>query len=366
MRYLAMGVLAAAVLATGSRVETSPAALAVDRAVQWLASVQGRDGGWGQDGGETSYVRAGERLESNGNDVANTAVATLALLRAGGTPTRGVSAAVERGVEFVVRQVEASPEQGLAVTSITGSQIQRKLGPYIDTFVTSMLLAEIDGNMASPAANDRVRRALEKVVRKIERHQQTDGSWNTSGGWAPILGTSMASQSLYRAQEKGARVNSKALARIDDYTRKSAAAKRATGVAGAASPAAAGVPLYQSAQELEQLSRTAADRATNASDIRAIVKELCNARFVAGYGLMGGEEFFSYLNISDSLRRAGGEDWRQWNTQVKARVVDMQSPGGYWAGHHCITGRVAVTSAAVLTLAADRDFKTNETADGRR
>src|SRR5438034_76226 len=50
----------------------------VDKAVHWLVSVQGLDGGWGQDGGETSYVRSGERLETNGNDVANTAVATLA------------------------------------------------------------------------------------------------------------------------------------------------------------------------------------------------------------------------------------------------------------------------------------------------
>jgi hypothetical protein len=42
--------------------------------------VQGADGGWGQDGGETSYIRQSERLESNGNDVANTAVAALALI----------------------------------------------------------------------------------------------------------------------------------------------------------------------------------------------------------------------------------------------------------------------------------------------
>src|SRR5260370_42114547 len=46
---------------------------AVERGAKWLVSVQGKDGGWGQDGGETSYVRKGEQLESNGNDVANTA-----------------------------------------------------------------------------------------------------------------------------------------------------------------------------------------------------------------------------------------------------------------------------------------------------
>ena len=47
--------------------------------VDWLASVQGNNGGWGQDGGETSFVRVGENLESNGNDLANTAAAVMAL-----------------------------------------------------------------------------------------------------------------------------------------------------------------------------------------------------------------------------------------------------------------------------------------------
>ena len=57
--------------------------------MKWLVSVQGKDGGWGQDGGETSYVRQGERLESKGNDVANTAVAAEALLHTGIRRPRG-------------------------------------------------------------------------------------------------------------------------------------------------------------------------------------------------------------------------------------------------------------------------------------
>ena len=50
-----------------------PATASVDKGINWLASVQGKNGGWGQDGGETSYIRQSERLETNGNDVANTA-----------------------------------------------------------------------------------------------------------------------------------------------------------------------------------------------------------------------------------------------------------------------------------------------------
>ena len=35
------------------------------------------------------------------------------------------------------------------------------------------------------------------------------------------------------------------------------------------------------------------------------------------------------------------------------KIVRLQNNDGTWAGHHCITGRVAVTSAAILNLAVD-------------
>src|SRR5437867_8149557 len=92
------------------------AAIAVERAAKWLVSVQGQDGGWGQDGGETSYVRQGEHLESNGNDVANTAVAATALLHTGNTPTSGPHReALQRAVRFILAPVEQTPDHGLAV-----------------------------------------------------------------------------------------------------------------------------------------------------------------------------------------------------------------------------------------------------------
>src|ERR1700722_17593915 len=91
MRVLVTGVAAVAIgiyaeigfSADKENSNKEPVDAAVSKGLKWLVSTQGRDGGWGQDGGETSYVRQGEHLESNGNDVANTAVAALALRRAG-------------------------------------------------------------------------------------------------------------------------------------------------------------------------------------------------------------------------------------------------------------------------------------------
>jgi hypothetical protein len=40
---------------------------------------------------------------------------------------------------------------------------------------------------------------------------------------------------------------------------------------------------------------------------------------------------------------------------MTARLLSMQNEDGTWSGHHCITGRVAVTSAAILMLMVDRE-----------
>jgi hypothetical protein len=359
-----------------------PADVAVSKGLKWLVSVQGKDGGWGQDGGETSYVRQGENLESKGNDVANTAVVAEALLHTGTTATRGeYREPLQRAVEFILKHVEAAPADGLAVTDLHGTQIERKLGPYIDTFLTAKVLAELDGAMPDARTNARVRQDLQKCVAKIEKAQLKDGSWNIAGGWAPILGTSLASQSLYIAKAKGAAQPQVAMDRVDAYTKMTAApaapappaampvgsglgggivAGSGGGVAAGSYAAlsvdgAAGVPLYKKAQELEQLSRTEEDRHKNAKEIKAINGQLADSKFIAGFGSIGGEEFFSYLNISESLRRTGGPEWKKWHSEMTAKLLKLQNEDGTWAGHHCITGRVAVTSAAILLLQADRE-----------
>ena len=313
---------------------TTPAA-AIDRAATWLASVQGADGGWGQDRGN-----------AKGNDVANTAVAALALLRSG----KRYQSNVERALVFILKRVEASPADGLAIADVQRTQIQMKLGPYIDTFLTSMLLSEVDGTFSNAAWNTRVRRALQKTIAKIEKNQHTDGSWNITGGWAPVLGTSLASRSLFQAKSKGVQVEDRVMKRAEDYT---VQAFNSTGTRGGAPAEAAGVPLYQSAQALEQLSRTEADRRKNARQIDAIHQQLASASFVDGFGSIGGEEFFAYLNVSDGLKRANGQEWKKWHLHTTQKIVRLQNDDGTWTGHHCITGRVAVTSAAILNLVVD-------------
>ena len=209
---------------------------------------------------------------------------------------------------------------------------------------------------------------MEKCVAKIQKNQTKDGSWNVGGGWAPLLGTSLASRSLYEAGKKGVAVDREVMARADGYTVKNQQDRDSLargsvggiGVGGVAESvsvsSAAGVELYQDAQALEQLSRTAESRRQNSREIDAINGKLSSTKFVEGYGSIGGEEFFSYLNISDGLKRSGGKAWTEWNSKITQKILKLQNDDGTWAGHHCITGRVAVTSAAILNITSNREY----------
>ena len=79
-----------------------------------------------------------------------------------------------------------------------------------------------------------------------------------------------------------------------------------------------------------------------------------NDQFVAGFGNNGGEEFLSYMNVSESLRLKGGKDWADWDKKITVTINAAQNEDGSWAGHHCITGRNFCTAGALLTLMADR------------
>jgi len=318
----------------------------VKKALDWLVERQGKEGGFGQNDG-------------NEPDVANTAMAALALLRAGNTPKSGpYRDALARAVEFVRRSVEVSKDGDAYVTARRGTQPQHKVGPYVDTFLACQLLAEVDGNMLDEVAQKAVRAALDRCVAKTQSCQAADGSFN-QGGWAPVLSSTFACKALQIAEVKGAKVDRDALARAEDYML--GLQNRESGAID--SEAGAGVELYSRTAVAYSLSakprvdtsgQVAFTAPAAAPEDRAAVKvaagRLGDASVLRGFGSMGGEEFVSYMMASTAIAGPDGQGSTSWNNQIRENLAKLQNADGSWAGAHCITGRVFCTSAAVLTL----------------
>ena len=87
---------------------------------------------------------------------------------------------------------------------------------------------------------------------------------------------------------------------------------------------------------------------------RDLATNVRNEQFVAGFGSNGGEEFLSFLNISETLVLKGGKEWEEWDGKMRKAAEKAQDKDGSWAGHHCITGKNFCTAGALLVMMADR------------
>jgi hypothetical protein len=408
---------------------------AIKKGLKYLVDNQQKDGGWNQGGGWRSAAANGGRVEGSNvedpSDVGNTCFALLALLRAGNTATEGeYKDAVAKGLKFVFNVVQKSDSDSLFITDVRGTQLQGKIGQYVDTFLVNLTLAEYRGK-----AGDQEKQliaALEKTMTKIVKHQTADGGFAGNNGWAPTLSVGIANKSLARARERGATVDEVVLKRAMAQSQAAAngtaptavegkppseAATRppaaGTGIGGglggtpagaprmAGAAGDAGVALYRNSQgagnsqdivnslrlDAEQAKKVIADGkaskderqkaeaklkdfekadAENDKVQTALAANLRNDRFVAGFGNNGGEEFLSFMNISETLVLKGGKDWDDWDAKMVQGLEKAQDGSGSWSGQHCITGKTFCTSAALLVLMADRTPFAPEVIKGAR
>jgi hypothetical protein len=315
-------------------------------------------------------------------DLADTCTAALAFLRAGSTPQAGPYADnLNKAVGFVCDQVERSDQGSLYVTDVIGTRLQQKLGTYIDTFLAALLLAEVKDRMPDDAATARVAAALDKVLHKIERNQQSDGSW-ANVGWAPALTQAMAGKAINRAVQAGAEVDDNVLKKAEEHGRGQFDERQG----GFRAERAANIDLYAAAAAVSAMQDSdntnkvqqeailygrpltpmdAAGRELelkriddNEKELRqakdVIEEKLKDRRFVAGFGSNGGEEFLSYMMLGESLVVDGGKAWQEWDSSMTANLNRIQNEDGSWTGHHCITGRTFCTASALLVLTVDR------------
>lgn len=358
--------------------------------IDWLIAAQHPDGGWGAGSHANQQNRDPHKVKV---DPATTAFVCATLLRAGNTPAAGPhKKAIRRGTEYLCRVVELYDKPGPKITDLTGTQIQAKLGPLVDTAMTSHYLARVLNTIPkSDPLRRRVDKCLDECVAKLEEAQSKNGSWNVGGGWAPVLQSSIATSALEIAAASGKEVDAVKLRFARDYQKSNF--DRSTGQIRSAD--GAGVALYalsssqrasaveaRAAKELireakdqgkldeqaevseENLSRIGVDKSKAArlaeanATVAAQNQQIDNEQILRGFGNNGGEEFLSYLQTSESLIIVGGKKWKEWNAKMQQRLSKIQNKDGSWSGHHCITSPTFCTAAVVQCVTAERDAKT--------
>jgi len=187
------------------------------KGLAYLVNQQDSSGGWGQGGGWRQKGNEG-RVEGKDikdpPDVGNTCAATLALIRSGSTPKEGPYANnIAKAFGFICDHVEKSDSDSLYVTDVRDTQLQRKIGTYVDTFLTALVLSELKGQMASAQDEARLSVALSQTIAKIERNQKQDGTFAGNVGWASVLSQSVCTKALNRAAQKGVEVKTETLVR---------------------------------------------------------------------------------------------------------------------------------------------------------
>jgi hypothetical protein len=358
----------------------------VNKGLEWIVKAQNSNGGWGAGSHYQQEVMDPHAVKT---DPATTSMVAMALLRAGSTFTSGeYSSQLRKALIHLLNAVETASPESPTITTETGTQIQTKLGANIDVILTAQFLTntieylDFDSNLKS-----RVKRNLQICVNKIQKSQETDGSF-AGGSWAGVLQSALANNALESAQLAEVVVDDKILKRSREYQKGNIDAKsgdvktdRGAGivlysVSGSARATAKGArkveeemkkaketgKLAQNApvtvQNLEALGYSkdeALEYSTSYEVYQAGKGQAQRDDVLAGFGNNGGEEFLSYLQTGESMIIGKDNSWKTWYDNTSGRLLKIQNDNGSWNGHHCITSPVFCTATCLLILSVNND-----------
>jgi hypothetical protein len=360
----------------------------VDHALTWIVKAQNKNGGWGAGSHSRQDITDPQSVDA---DPATTAMVAMSLLRTGFSLSDGqYSTELKRALNYLLECTEKSSPENLNITTVTGTQIQIKLGQNIDVILTAQFLSNIiDETTNDEVLHARIKKALDICVNKIQKAQDSNGSIAGSG-WAGVLQSSFASNALEAAQTKGAQVDDKALEKSRNYQKKNfdaksgnvntdmgagvvlysvtgsarASAKDARRVKEQMEKAKAEGTLVQAApvtaENLEKLgySKDEALKYSTSYEVYEAAKVQAQREDVmSGFGNNGGEEFLSYLQTGESMIIGKDSEWKKWYDNISGRILNIQNNDGSWSGHHCITSPVFCTATCLLILSVNNDVE---------
>jgi len=297
---------------------------AIQRGLQYLVRSQRRDGSWRGSGGYGVYPTA------------MTALAGMALIGSGSTPTRGRSwRAVRRATDFLLNQVQ--PNGLITAPAEEGRSM------YGHGFAT-MYLAQVYGMEEDRKRQQRLHRVLTKAVGLISRAQSRAGGWY----YTPDSGSDEGSvtvtelQALRACRNAGITVPIQVIQRAVGYIKRSANSDggiryRASG-GGSSRPAitaAAVATLYS------------AGRYDDAMADRALEYALRHLPVHAGGR---GHYFYAHLYLAQACYQKGGDVWADYFPKMSTWLLKRQRKDGAWMGDDVGTTYGTAIALTILQL----------------
>jgi hypothetical protein len=290
--------------------------VAVQRGLDWLASMQAPDGSYG-------------RTSSYGRHVGITGLSGLAFLSEGSVPGRGkYGRQLEGCVSFIL---DCSGESGLLAAETSH-------GPMYGHGFATLFLAEIYGMTSDP----RIDEALHKAVRLIVYTQNEQGGWRYQPvrADADISVTVCEVMALRAARNVGVYVPKSTIDAAVEYIKLSqnddgGFRYMLTSGSSAFARSAAGVAALQYAGIYRDET---IDRAL---------------RYVEQFRPGGetdqnvGHYFYGHYYAAQAMFQAGEDYWRDWYPAVRDELLENQEPEGFWRGQ---AGTEYGTAMALIIL----------------
>jgi hypothetical protein len=278
---------------------------AVNRGMAYLVTEQGPDGSFGSG--------------RFGKNVAVSALACLALMADGNTPSRGEYAKqVAKGLEFILA---SSTETGLIAGDSTN-------GPMYGHGFAALFLGEVYGMTqggGETRLSERVHEALVKATRLIERSQNNEGGWryNPVPFDADVSVTICQIMALRSARNAGIEVPKETIDKAVEYVR--GCQNRDGGFR------------YQTSSGFSAWPRSAAGVASlfyaGVHKDDAIDKGVAYLLQAVGPGAnpnSGAHYHYGQYYTVQSMYLAGGEAWARYWPAVRASMIRDQRKDGGW------------------------------------
>lgn len=277
----------------------------VQRGLDYLIRTQDRSGAW-RATGYGSYPTA------------MTALAGMALIGSGSTPTRGKHwKSVRKATEFLVKQAQAD-----GVITVAAEEGRSMYGHGFST----MFLAQVYGMEEDKRLQKRLHKILTKAVNVITRAQSTAGGWYYTPDSRSDEGSVTVTQiqALRACRNAGIVVPIKTIERAIAYIRKSTNADGGVryslrgGGAGRPALSAAGVAvLYNAGKYDDPIAEKALKYAVRTLPVN---------------GSGQGHHYYAQLYLAQAIYQKNDERWPKYFAKMSKWLLRAQRKDGSWMG----------------------------------